>query len=188
MRDAPRSTKPWYRRLGRFIVTMWRRMLSQPGAPERVALGAAIGFFIGWLPIMGVQMVVCLAICSVVRANFLATIPGVWLSNPVTVLPMYYFINQIGAWIAGQAISWNRMEHVFEKATNLGVWDGSIYLFTEMGHVTLAMFIGGAIVGLINAIIVYPIVLRLVRRYQRHRDERRAHWNAMLASVDKMSD
>lgn len=179
-KHAPRTRKPITRRLRSFGQTMWQRTLSQQGAPEKIALGAAIGFFIGWLPIMGLQMGVAFAICAIIRANFAASIPGVWVTNPITIVPFYYAMNQLGALIAGKSIGWHRMERVFEKVAELGAWEGTKYLCSEMSQVTVALFIGGAIFGAINAVIIYPIVLTMVRRYQRHRVERRAYWRSVL--------
>jgi len=182
IRSPPKSRKPWLRRWRGRLVTMWQKTMSQTGAPHRVALGGAIGFFIGWLPIVGIQMAVSLVVCAAMRANFVASLPGVWISNPITVLPIYWLINQFGALFAGRAITWEGMEIISAELMKLGIWDGTMYLFIEVGNVTLAMFIGGGIVGLINAVIVYPIVLVMVRRYQQRLAERRSHWsNVVLA-------
>ena len=180
IKSPPKSRKPWLRRWRGLLVTVWQKTMSQTGAPQRIALGAALGFFIGWLPIFGIQMGVSLAFCAVLRANFIASLPGVWLSNPITVLPMYWLINQCGALIAGRAITWEGMETMYAELIKLSIWDGTIYLFTEVGHVTLAMFIGGGIIGLMNAALIYPIVLVLVRRYQQRLNERRSHWRNVL--------
>ena len=93
---------------------------------------------------------------------------------------MYWLINQCGALIAGRAITWEGMETMYAELIKLSIWDGTIYLFTEVGHVTLAMFIGGGIIGLMNAALIYPIVLVLVRRYQQRLNERRSHWRNVL--------
>jgi uncharacterized protein len=182
IRSPPKSRKPWLRLWRGRLVTMWQKTMSQTGAPHRVALGGAIGFFIGWLPIVGIQMGISLACCAALRANFIASLPGVWLSNPITVLPMYWLINQFGALFAGRAITWAGMEAMYAELIKLSIWDGTRYLFTEVGNVTLAMFIGGGIVGLINAAMVYPIVLVMVRRYQQRLVERRSHWRNVVSA------
>jgi uncharacterized protein len=180
IQSPSKSRKPWLRRWRGRLLTMWQKTMSQNGAPERVALGGAIGFFIGWLPIVGVQMGVSLAVCAALRANFIASLPGVWISNPITILPMYWLINQFGALFAGRAMTWEGMGIIYAELIKLSIWDGTMYLFTEVGNVTLAMFIGGGIIGITNAAMVYPIVLVLVRRYQQRLEERRTHWRKVV--------
>ena len=170
LKFAPRTRKPRWRRLrGAALAAWWQRTLFQPGSADRVARGAAIGFFIGWLPLIGVQTPLALGLCLATRSNFLASVPGVWLSNPFTMLPMYWFINWVGAHFAGRAVSWRRMQEIWDTVGNLGFVDATRYLFAEAAHATLAMFIGGVIVGTLFA-------ARLVHRYQEHWARRRAHW------------
>lgn len=158
------------------ISRWWQRTMFQPGSADRIARGASLGFFIGWLPLVGVQMVLALGLCAITRSSFLAAVPGVWMSNPFTMVPMYWFINWVGAHIAGRAISWERMQEIWSHVGTLSFTEATRYLFVEVSHATLAMLIGGAIVGLIHAAITYPIVVRMVERYQRHWEERRNHW------------
>jgi len=176
LKFAPRSRKPWLRLMRGRIQTWWQRTMNQPGSADRVARGAALGFFIGWLPLVGVQMGLAFGLCTITRASFIASLPGVWLSNPVTMVPMYFFINRVGAHVVGKAITWQEMENIWRHVSTLGIMQGTRYLFVETASVTLAMLVGGTIIGLINAFIAYPIVVRLVHRYQRHWAARRDHW------------
>jgi len=188
LKFAARSRKPWLRRMRGRIQTWWQRTMNQPGSADRVARGAALGFFIGWLPLVGVQMGLSFGLCTIARASFIASLPGVWLSNPVTMVPMYFFINRVGAHVVGKAITWQEMENIWRHVSTLGIMDGTRYLFVETASVTAAMFVGGAIIGLINAAIVYPIVVRLVHRYQQHWAARRNHWRGRTRQAAASSD
>ena len=71
------------------------------GNSHQVALGMAIGFFIGWLPIIGIQMIVSIAVCKIFNANKVVPLFPVWLTNPVTLVPIYSFNYWIGWKVVG---------------------------------------------------------------------------------------
>jgi uncharacterized protein (DUF2062 family) len=173
---APRSTKPFFRRLGHLLLRWWRRILVIQDTPHRVAWGFAIGMFITWLPIVGAQMLVAAGVCWLLRANILASMPPVWISNPLTLLPMYYAINHVGAWFAGTRITSEQIEDILATVGELGLIDGTGYLFTELWSVLLAMMIGGLIIGLACAIPSYFIIYRAVVGFQHQRMQRRLRW------------
>lgn len=58
--------------------------------PHQIALGAAIGIFVGFLPLMGVQMGVSVPLAWALRGNKMLAAAGVWITNPVTFIPFYY--------------------------------------------------------------------------------------------------
>jgi uncharacterized protein len=64
---------------------------------EGVARGVAVGFFIGLTPTVGVQTLLMIVGCIVVRGNFPAAFLVSWVSNPFTVVPLYWWFNTMGA-------------------------------------------------------------------------------------------
>ena len=77
------------------------------GPAWEVARGAAIGMFVGITPTMGVQMYVVALIWLVMRYvfrfrfNLPIGVAMVWISNPVTFIPMYYGYLIVGQWVLG---------------------------------------------------------------------------------------
>ena len=71
-------------------------MLQSEAPTAQVGLGAAIGMFVGLTPTMGIQMYLVAAIWLVcryllrLRFNLAIAVAMVWISNPITVLPIYY--------------------------------------------------------------------------------------------------
>ncbi|MBE0438505.1 MAG: DUF2062 domain-containing protein [Gammaproteobacteria bacterium] len=65
-----------------------------------VAGGLALGLFIAFMPILG-QMFVAAALAIVFRVNLPIAVMGVWVTNPLTLAPLYYFTYKIGAWLLG---------------------------------------------------------------------------------------
>lgn len=63
-----------------------------------VAGGAALGLFIGFLPVPG-QMFIAAALAIFCRVNLPFAAMSVWITNPLTIAPMFYFAYKLGAWI-----------------------------------------------------------------------------------------
>ena len=82
----------FWQRLKGFIV---HKVLRLDDTPHRIALGVAIGFFVTWTPTIGIQMILVVALATLLKANKRVGVPFVWISNPLTILWIYrpnYFI------------------------------------------------------------------------------------------------
>ena len=66
-----------------------------------VARGVAIGLFVGLTPTVGVQTVLMLIGCIAVRGNFPAAFLVSWVSNPITLGPLYFAFNELGETVFG---------------------------------------------------------------------------------------
>ena len=69
---------------------MYRKLLQLDDTPHSIALGAALGMFITFTPTVGIQVLIVLILSMVVRFNRFAAIVLIYLSNPVTIIPIYY--------------------------------------------------------------------------------------------------
>lgn len=63
-----------------------------------IAFGLALGLFVGFMPILG-QMIVAIALAILFQVNVPAAAMGVWITNPLTFAPLYFFSYKVGAWI-----------------------------------------------------------------------------------------
>ena len=68
-----------------------------------VSLGAAVGLFFCYWPIP-LQTVLALVCAILIRANLPISIALVWISNPLTMLPMYTPAYMLGSWILGERV------------------------------------------------------------------------------------
>lgn len=84
---------------------MVHRVLHVDDTPHRIALGVAIGIFVTWTPTIGFQMVLTFALSWLLGANKLVGVPFVWISNPVTLVPIYLPNYYLGRWILGSKVS-----------------------------------------------------------------------------------
>ncbi|MFN2382568.1 MAG: DUF2062 domain-containing protein, partial [Guyparkeria sp.] len=66
--------------------------------------GLAVGLFLGLSPTVGFQAGLALPTCLALRANFPRAFAPPWVSNPVTVAPLYMGFNQLGEMVLGQTV------------------------------------------------------------------------------------
>lgn len=64
------------------------------------SLGVAIGLFIAFVPLPG-QMLMAALLCLLLRGNLLLAVGSTWITNPVTFVPINYFIYTVGTLVTG---------------------------------------------------------------------------------------
>jgi uncharacterized protein len=62
-----------------------------------VSLAFAVGLFFMWVPVP-FQMALAAGVAIIVQSNLPVSVALVWISNPVTMPPMFYFAYKFGAW------------------------------------------------------------------------------------------
>lgn len=178
MKFAPRFSLRRVRYLTRLLL---RALGRATGTAHQIALGIAIGFFVGWLPIMGIQMVVAVVVCQVLRANKIVPIFPIWLTNPVTFVPIYSFNYWVGWLVVGGpplgdlATILRRMITAPEATEGKGRiaawWEGVRHALSEllsMGwDMQLPLWLGCVIVGLALAAPSYYLTYMFVESFRR---------------------
>jgi hypothetical protein len=71
---------------------------------KSVAGGLALGLFIGFMPVVG-QMFISAALAILFRVNLPIAFMAVWISNPLTIAPIFFFAYKLGAWILQVPVS-----------------------------------------------------------------------------------
>lgn len=175
--------RQFWRRLKYFVVF---RVLHADDTPHRIALGVAIGLFVAWTPTIGLQMIIALALAALLRANKVIPVALVWITNPVTALPIYY-VN----WVVGRLImpgtdplkmneAYIRLRANIEHAPGLldalfdpGTWRQLITIFIEMGvELWIGSFAVGILVGVSGYFTTLHLVMYLKERRRRQREKR----------------
>ena len=89
-----------------------------------VAKGFAVGLFFAWVPVP-FQMVLGAAGAILCHANLPLSVALVWITNPVTIPPMFYGAYKVGAMLLGEQVQHFDMELSIEwvKQEMLMIWE-----------------------------------------------------------------
>ena len=71
-------------------------VLGFHGSPRQVARGMAIGVFVAFTPLLGLQMIVSAILATLTYSNRAAAIAAGWITNPFTALPIYLMTYRLG--------------------------------------------------------------------------------------------
>ena len=125
------------------------RVKQLHGDPHYVAMGMAIGVFIGITPTMPFHTVIAVALAFIFRGSKAAAALGVWFCNPLTAPLFYWGSYKTGMFILGHPAPF----HVkFESILEL------LKLGTD---VTIAMITGGVILGIFPGIVAYFVTRKI---------------------------
>ncbi len=133
---------------------------------NRKTIGRAIwiGLFVGFLPIP-MQMLVAVMLALVARVNIPVAAIGVWVTNPFTMVPLYYLAYRLGATMLEMPIEPWPADFNFSA------------FYQDMGGIWIAMLYGGVVLGLSLATasyILFNVVWRISTAYKyRERKQKR---------------
>ncbi|MGE0787888.1 MAG: DUF2062 domain-containing protein [Sandaracinaceae bacterium] len=163
----------WWARVKGVVVN---RILGLHDTPHRIAWGVFLGFVVAFSPTVGLQMVIYLAVATALRANKVSGLPVVWLTNPVTLVPVYYACWRIGAFVLGTDDDPARGERIIAQLMGAGTewaW-GRLFeaeFWRELGRTLVdlgaELWLGGFVVGVALGALFYPITIAAVRAYRR---------------------
>lgn len=135
------------------------RVLHADDPPHRLALGVAIGMFVTFMPLIGFQMALSVFLAWLLRANKLVGIPLVWISNPVTIVPIYYPCYWIGCKILSTPVvtdEWSNLKVNWQtlQADPSAQWGSKVRFwwdsfFDFAGPLGLGCLVVGTTVGVI---------------------------------------
>ena len=170
-------TERW-RNLKRFIVL---RVLHANDPPHVLALGFAIGVFVAMTPTMGVQMIIAAAVAAAFRANKILSMAAVWISNPATMVQIYYVNWRVGHYFVETSLvsgdsdvqrqirsiteSIGGLSNLFFHVLDKAFWSEVLRLVWALG---IELWIGSFIVGVACALPGYLILRWAIVFYRRH--------------------
>lgn len=155
-----------------------QRILGIDDTPHRIAWGVFLGFVVAFSPTVGIQMIIYVAVATLLRANKVVGLFIVWLTNPVTVLPMYYMCWRLGSWALGRNHDPDRGQQMI--ATVVGQEDHFVWhrivemdfwhtVGTVLWSVGGELWLGGLMVGFTLGAAFYPLTYWGVQAYRRAR-------------------
>lgn len=111
----------------------------------------AVGLFVAFVPIPG-QMLLAGALAIYLRINLPLAVALVWITNPITMPPMFYFVYLVGSWALGHPAE--RIE--FQPSLE--------WVLQELAQHWQPFFLGCFITGTVAAILGY-VTMRLLWRW-----------------------
>lgn len=155
-------------------------VLHLDDTPHRIAFGVFLGFVVGATPTIGLQMLIYVAIAAVLGANKVSGILPVWLSNPITAVPLYYTNWRIGQFLTGgsadDAASQKMLEALaglsgqdqplWQRVVSPDFWKAAIDAFVALG---VELWLGSLVVGVVLGIPAYWVTYRGVIAFRKRR-------------------
>ncbi|MDX1633035.1 MAG: DUF2062 domain-containing protein [Marinobacter sp.] len=121
-----------------------------------------IGIFWCFIP-MPFQMVAAALFALWMNANLPLSVALVWISNPLTMPPMFYFNYKVGAWLLGRPV----MDFEFELSVS--------WISGRLMDIGIPLYLGSLVTAVVAACVSYLVLQFLWRR------KVRADWQRRLA-------
>jgi len=164
------------------------RVLALKDSPHRIALGVAVGVFVCWTPTIPFQMILTVLISALLRANKTVGVPFVYISNPVTMGPIFYANFLVGKWIFGGRYKAPHFERVLSVTADTW-WDTwwlrLEYWWSATLDVFWPLFLGSVLLAIPLAVASYFLTRRGVVAFRRRRAMKRRR---LLAAAARQPD
>lgn len=172
-RHLPNAHAIRQRRELRLLRRLLGRLLDDPFLlhlnRRSVAGGVAVGLFVAFVP-LPIQMPLAASLAVLFRVNLILSVALVWVSNPITIPPLFYFTYLVGTWLLGTPV------------LNTGFRPSLAWFWHQLEAIWQPLFLGSFIVGAITALAGYGAVhliwrLHILRhlKHRRQRQDRRTH-------------
>jgi hypothetical protein len=139
--------------------------MGQSDPPSKMAASFGVGTLIGMSPLFGIHTLLGVLAACAFKLNKPATITGVYVTNPFTVVPIYTFGTWVGIKLMGSNLCLLGLN--FHRITFSNVMH-------ELGAFLLPFFIGSTVVSIIGGVLSYYIMLYIFR----HREKNKARETA----------
>ncbi|WP_455200119.1 DUF2062 domain-containing protein [Kaarinaea lacus] len=126
----------------------------------------AVGLFMAWIPVP-FQMLLSAIVAILVRVNLPISVVLVWITNPVTMPPMFYFAYKVGTWILGHPAEDSNFEMTME------------WLTKSIDDIWQPLLLGSLIVGVVSSVLGFVIIrslwrLKVVQNWKERKAKRHA--------------
>jgi hypothetical protein len=149
---------------------LFLRLMRHPGTPESVGRGVAAGFFTAML-LPGGHMVAAFLLAMLLRGARGTAVLATWITNPFTIPFLWPLQCYLGSFLIGRPLSHKLIEHLLWNA----VHTPSMQTLGELsGELIASFFAGGAVLGIILAVIGYFVAVMMVRRHRARLASRKA--------------
>ena len=130
-----------------------------------VAGATFIGLFCAFIP-APFQMLIAAALAIISRCNLPVAVVLVWVSNPITIPPLFYFTYRLGAWLLNMEVEVDGIELS---------WD---WLTANLANIGNPLIFGSLLCGWVAGVTGFIVVrvswrLHVIRRWRERKARRR---------------
>jgi uncharacterized protein (DUF2062 family) len=126
--------------------------------------------FIGLTPTGGIQMLLVMLTAFLCRPLFrfsqIAALLMVYVSNPLTAVPIYWFSYKVGTLFFEETVSYEHFTRIFQYDSFGEWWSSLVTLARDVGA---PLLVGSLIVAFVGAVITYPVMQVIVRLFRKPR-------------------
>ncbi len=155
------------------------RFLKIRGNPREIALGFALGIFVGMTPFMGLHTAIAIPLAALLKWNKFSAALAVWISNPLSA-PVVYGIT----YYIGEKVLFIQNGYKLPTEFNL---DALLYTLRSAPEIIGILLVGGVVVGLPLAAAGYFFALKTIVEYrasiQRKLEEKKSKLTNKLKSA-----
>jgi len=153
----------------------YERFVKIRGRPREIALGFALGAFIGMTPTMGIQMPIAVFFAAIFKWSKISAASGVWITNPFTAPFVYGTTYFLGAHLLGLKATMILPEEL--------TWSIVKKMLKNAPVIFGALTVGGILVGLPLAVLGYYVSFAAVNKYQQRVKEQVAAQKARMINT-----
>lgn len=135
------------------------RFLKIRGNPREIALGFALGIFIGMSPFMGIHTAAAVFLAALLKWNKIAAAIAVWISNPLSA-PLIYGLT----YVVGSRFVAHQQSYPMPGTFDL---DALIALIKMGPELLWVLVVGGIIVGIPLSVIAYFMAYGAIVEYRK---------------------
>jgi uncharacterized protein (DUF2062 family) len=131
-----------------------QRAKTLQGDPHYIAMGMAVGVFVSLTPTVPFHTVIAIFLAFIFKGSKPAAAIGVWFCNPLTIPFFYLGSYKAGMFILGKSIPFDQKYESITELMTLGM------------DVTIAMVVGGFILGILPGIAAYFVTRGIFKHIQ----------------------
>ncbi len=148
---------------------LYFKLMRNPGTPESVGRGVAVGLFSAFITPLG-QMPLALLLALPLRGAKGAAVLSTWVTNPLNMPVVYPIQCYLGSFIIGSPLSYALIKRMVLDTLH----NPSMESWLSLGGELVASFLaGGMLFGLLSAVPGYFLTIEMVRRYRARKIKRK---------------
>lgn len=165
------STGQWFKKKWR---KFYLKIVREKASPEYIARGWSIGMFFGCLIPIGGQLICSIPTAFLLKGSKIGAVLGTFITNQITVFFIYPVQCYAGAKLIGLDLSYGDIKEKLKEIIDASDFSEFVDATKSLaGDLTVAFFVGGAIMAVVLTPITYYAVKKMVIGYRIQVEKRR---------------